>query len=280
MEPDTVTEASYYGIKFDNTFKVSAAEKQSYTDGLYNLLYNPQFYINTDKTVDANGEYTNPETKAAYNEIKRMGINLAMHSFFVNGFRQSASSYADIVPIEFFTTPMKVTSPQVEKPGIEVAERISLLDFFRQEASKAQQSDYFTAADMIHYLGSFGKMRAGGSNLLDRVSVKKLSSKTETILNGNNKTFIVAKDSDFGQSAVFAKIGIYRNPDGSTTNQFGVIKNTFSSKGTTKLYGLNYMRVLQGELSQSLQASVEDASTYLLDRGKLANESGNMACSI
>lgn len=280
LEPDTVTEASYYGIKFDNTFKVSAAEKQSYTDGLYNLLYNPQFYINTDKTVDANGEYTNPETKAAYNEIKRMGVNLAMHSFFVNGFRQSASSYADIVPIEFFTTPMKVTSPQAEKPGIEIADRISLLDFFRQESSKAQQADYFTAADMVHYLGSFGKMRAGGSNLLDRVSVKKLSSKTETILNGSNKTFIVAKDNDFGQSAVFAKIGIYRNPDGSTTNQFGVIKNTFSSKGTTKLYGFNYMRVLQGEVPQSLQASVEDASTYLLDRGKLANESGNMACSI
>jgi len=280
LEPDTVTEASYYGIKFDNTFKVSAAEKQSYTDGLYNLLYNPQFYINTDKTVDANGEYTNPETKAAYNEIKRMGVNLAMHSFFVNGFRQGASSYADIVPIEFFTTPMKVTSPQAEKPGIEVADRISLLDFFRQESSKAQQADYFTAADMVHYLGSFGKMRAGGSNLLDRVSVKKLSSKTETILNGSNKTFIVAKDNDFGQSAVFAKIGIYRNPDGSTTNQFGVIKNTFSSKGTTKLYGFNYMRVLQGEVPQSLQASVEDASTYLLDRGKLANESGNMACSI
>lgn len=413
LEPDTVTEASYYGIKFDNTFKVSAAEKQSYTDGLYNLLYNPQFYINTDKTVDANGEYVNPETKAAYNEIKRMGINLAMHSFFVNGFRQGASSYADIVPIEFFTTPMRVvpTQPVLKlKSGVEISsnvkglaaaltnptelakskgnltqsypvefrgkvykdaesayqslkttatfddgpnstynlmvdiisakltqhprlieeitkqggsqwilssthqptrkntvwetggqnwfikalndaykstqptvsesDKISLLDFFRQEANKAKQADYFTAADMIHYLGSFGKMRAGSSNLLDRVAFKGLSSKTETIVNSSNKMFIVARDNNSGQSAVFAKIGLYRNPDGSTSNQFGVIKNTFSTKGSTKLYGFNYMRVLEGELTPSLQASVEEASTYLLDRGKLANESGNMACSI
>ena len=280
LEPDTVTEASYYGIKFDNTFKVSASEKQAYTDGLYNLLYNPQFYINTDKTVDANGQYINPETKAAYNEIKRMGINLAMHSFFVNGFRQGASSYADIVPIEFFTTPMKVASTKPAEPGVEVVDRISLLDFFRQEASKAKQADYFTGADMVQYLGSFGKMRAGGSNLLDRVSVKNLSKTTKTIVKSSNKNFVVARNSMFGQTAVFAKTGIHKNADGSVSNQFSMISNTFSAKGTTKLYGFNYMRVLKGDIPLGLLQTVENASTYLLDKGKLPNESGNMACSI
>jgi hypothetical protein len=280
LEPDTVTEASYYGIKFDNTFKVSAAEKQAYTDGLYNLLYNPQFYINTDKTVDANGEYVNPETKDAYNEIKTMGENLAMHSFFVNGFRQGASSYADIVPIEFFTTPMKAPSTQPAKPGIEVVDRISLLDFFRQEANKAKQADYFNGIDMKNYLGAFGKMRAGGSNLLDRVSVKGLSKTTQTIVKNNNKNFIVARNSMFGQTAVFAKIGSVKNADGSVSNQFSMLSNTFSTKGTTKLYGFNYMRVLQGKTPIGVVESIENSSTYLLDQGKLPNESGNMACSI
>lgn len=413
LEPDTVTEASYYGIKFDNTFKVSAAEKQAYTDGLYNLLYNPQFYINTDKTVDANGEYVNTETKDAYNEIKTMGENLAMHSFFVNGFRQGASSYADIVPIEFFTTPMRVvpTQPVLElKSGVEISsnvkglaaaltnptelakskgnltqsypvefrgkvykdaesayqslkttatfddgpnstynlmvdiisaklnqhprlieeitkqggsrwilssthqptrkntvwetggqnwfikalndaykstqptvsesDKISLLDFFRQEANKAKQANYFDGIDMKNYLGAFGKMRAGGSNLLDRVSVKGLSKTTQTIVKNNNKNFIVARNSMFGQTAVFAKIGSVKNADGSVSNQFSMLSNTFSTKGTTKLYGFNYMRVLQGKTPIGVVESIENSSTYLLDQGKLPNESGNMACSI
>jgi hypothetical protein len=279
LEPDIVTDAKYYGIKFDNTFKASAAEKQSYTDGLYNLLYNPQFYINTDKTVDANGEYVNPETKAAYTEIKRMGINLAMHSFFVNGFRQGASSYADIVPIEFFTTPMKVPSAQSAKPGVEVVDKISLLDFFRQEANKAKDASYFSNADLQHYLGAFGKMRAGGSNLLDRVTVSNLKSSTETILNKTNKMFVVAKN-DFGQTAVFGKIGSVRTADNSITNQFSMIGNTFTTKGSTKLYGLNYMKVLQAPLNTNIVNAVEEKTTYLLDRGKLPNEGGNMACSI
>jgi len=279
LEPDTDTEAKYYGIKFDNTFKTSAGEKQSYTDGLYNLLYNPQFYVPGDKTMDSEGNYTDPKVNEGIKEVKDFAEKLAMHSFFVNGFRQSASSYADIVPLEFFTTPVKVEQGPSE-PGIEVQNRISILDFFRQESFKARQSQYFDSQDMVNYMAAFGKMRAGGSNLVRRVNSDILKSTTETVLDSGTENFIIVRNQKVGTSAVFGKIGPVTAGDGSIMTQYGMLTGTFTTKGSTKLYGLNYMRIANEEVIPQIKNNIERNSTYLLDRGKLPIESGNMSCSI
>jgi len=279
LEPDTDTEARYYGIKFDNTFKATATEKQSYTDGLYNLLYNPQFYVPGDKTMDSEGNYTDPSVAAGIREVKLFAIKLAMHSFFVNGFRQGASSYADIVPLEFFTTPMKVEQGPSE-PGVEVQDRISILDFFRQEAFKARQSQYFDSQDIINYMAAFGKMRAGGSNLVKRVSNDTLSSGTETILDKSTDNFIVVRNRKTGTSAVFAKLDQVKSGDGSIMTQYGRLEGTYTTKGSVKLYGLNYMKIQNKEVLPQIKNNIARSTTYLLDRGKLPIEAGNMSCSI
>lgn len=279
LEPDTDTEARYYGIKFDNTFKTSAGEKQSYTDGLYNLLYNPQFYVPGDKTTDSAGNYTDTKVNEGIKEVKSLAIKLAMHSFFVNGFRQSASSYADIVPLEFFTTPMKVATKPSE-PGIEVQDKISILDFFRQESFKARQSQYFNSQDILDYMAAFGKMRAGGSNLVRRVNSDILKSTTETVLDSGTENFIVVRNQKVGTSAIFAKIGPVKTGDGSIMTQYGMLSGTFTTKGSTRLYGLNYLRIANQEVLPQIKNNIAKNSTYLLDRGKLPNEAGNMSCSI
>ena len=270
LEADADPEKKYYGIKFDNTFKAGASEKQAYTDGLYNLLYNPQFYITTDKTMDADGKYVNPETAAAYKEINSFGIKLAMHSFYVNGFRQGASSYSDIVPLEFFTTPMDVK---------ETGEKISILQFFEREANKAKQGDYFSNEDMVRFMAAFGKMRAGGSNLLNRVNLKKFGTWTTEFTQGISDNFVVARN-DLGHSAVFGNAGLVQTEDGSWKSRFVRLEGTFSTKGSTKLFGLNFVNTQNKPINVSVLETVAETNTMLRDKGILPNESGNMSCTI
>lgn len=285
LEQDTDTEAGYYGIKFDNTFKASGSEKQSYTDGLFNMLFNPQVYVAGDKTIDEGGKYLSKDTAIAVNEIKRMGVNLAMNTFFVNGFRQGASSYSDIVPIEFFTSPMKLTLGKPQ-PGVAVSDKMSVLDFFRQEANKVKDPSYFNNEDLVKYMALFGKMRAGGSNLLNRETVEtfikpeKESDAVKVLIPSQNSAFIVVKNKA-GSTGVFMKTADLIDSEGSSNSEYTMLNGTFSTKKSTKIYGFGKLTntdpLANINLADSVPAGI---TTYKIDRRKLPIDTGNMACSI
>lgn len=250
---------NYYGIKFDNTFSYSVPEKEAFTQGLYDMLFNPEFFV-----PDAN--------EAGANKIKAFGIKLAMHSFFANGFRQGASSYADIVPIEFFTIKHKSGK--------------SIVDFFREEANKAIQGDYFNHEDILQYMALFGRMRAGGSNLLTRVKNNNLDGRFASTdpkaprnitFTNESAPFIVVRNSKNGLSGVFMRT--VKNDNGGYV--YTILEGTLATKGMTKLAGAGFMTYQDQMAIDRIGKFVEaNMSDYTLDRKKQLPESGAMACIV
>jgi len=252
---------NYYGIKFDNTFSYSVPEKEGFTQGLYDMLFNPEFFVPDGNQKDAN-------------RIKAFAIKLAMHSFFANGFRQGASSYADIVPIEFFTIKHKDGN--------------SIVDFFRQEAKKAVTGDYFTHEDLLQYMALFGRMRAGGSNLLTRVKGEHLDARfastdpkapREITFSNTSAPFIVVRNQKNGLSAVFMRLNQSESKGGGYV--YRIMEGTLATKGMTKLAGAGFM-TYQDQMSNTRIAEHVDANMleYTIDRKKQLPESGAMACII
>jgi hypothetical protein len=250
---------NYYGIKFDNTFSYSAAEKEEFTQGLYDMLFNPEFFV-------PNGD------KQSIVKIKRFGIALAMHSFFANGFRHGASSYSDIVPIEFFTIKHKSGK--------------SIIDFFREEANKAVAGDYFDHRDLLQYMALFGRMRAGGSNLLTRASNKNLDKRfaeengpREITFKDQSAPFIVVRNTKNGMSAVFMRLN--RSKDKRGGYVYTIMEGTLATKGMTKLAGAGFMtyqdQMSNTRIGQHVEANMLE---YTIDRKKQLPESGAMACII
>lgn len=240
---------NYYGIKFDNTFSYSVPEKEKFTQGLRDMLYNSEFFV-----PDAN--------EAGAKEIKDFAVKLAMHSFFANGFRQGASSYADIVPIEFFT------SSENGK---------SIVNFFREEASKAIQGDYFDTGNLLQYMAMFGKMRAGGSNLLKRESNKYLNKDTKKLHFYKSEPFVVVRNNKTGMSGVFMKV----DTDDEGRGVYVVMEGTLATKGMSKLAGAIAMnakdQMSNPTIAKYVAANSED---FQIDRKKQLPESGAMACIV
>lgn len=270
LEQDFDLKAGFYGIKFDNTIKATVNEKEQMTRGLYNLMYRPQFFVSTDKTVDANGQFVNEDTKTAVKEIKSLGIKLAAHSFFINGFRQGASSYADLVPIEFFTTPMKVGSGT-----------ISIIDFFKQEANKVLDGGYFSGEDILAYLGMFGKMRAGNQNLLRRTTNNNLTPALTSFLSETSTAAFVVVRNKKGDSAIFVSEGPVRNDkNGTVKTKYNMIKGTYSTKKSTRMYAAGIsVRESLGNLKMSPEIT-SAISTFESDKKPAGFIGGNVFCSI
>lgn len=241
---------NYYGIKFDNTFSYSVPEKESFTQGLREMLFSPEFFVPEGDT-------------AAASEVKAFAIKLAMHSFFANGFRQGASSYADIVPIEFFTIKHKSGK--------------SIVDFFREESEKAIEGDYFGPGDVLQYMALFGRMRAGGANLLARQTNKFLNPNTKQLALSRKEPFIVVRNQKTGLSGVFIKIGTTEEGLGKYT----IMEGTLATKGMTKLAGAGFM-TYQDQLSNpKIKEYVADnMETFQVDRKKQLGETGAMACIV
>jgi hypothetical protein len=250
---------NYYGIKFDNTFSYSVPEKEGFTQGLYDMLFNPEFFVPDGNQKDAN-------------RIKAFAIKLAMHSFFANGFRQGASSYADIVPIEFFTIKHKNGK--------------SIVDFFREEAKKAVTGDYFDHRDLLQYMALFGRMRAGGSNLLTRAKSPNLDSRFASTdpkapknitFSSESAPFIVVRNQKNGLSAVFMRL----NRSENNGYVYTIMEGTLATKGMTKLAGAGFM-TYQDQMSNTRIGKYVEANMleYTIDRKKQLPESGAMACII
>lgn len=240
---------NYYGIKFDNTFSYSVPEKEKFTQGLRDMLYSPEFFVPDGSQEGAK-------------EIKDFAIKLAMHSFFANGFRQGASSYADIVPIEFFTS---------NENGK------SITNFFREEASKAIQGDYFGTSDLLQYMAMFGKMRAGGSNLLKRQSNKFLNKDTKKLHFYKTEPFVVVRNNKTGMSGIFMKV----DTDEKGRGVYVVMEGTLATKGMSKLAGAIAMnaedQISNPTIAKYVAANAED---FQIDRKKQLAESGAMACIV
>jgi hypothetical protein len=197
LEKDYEPEVGYYGIKFDNSFSFSKQEKEAFTTAIKTLLYNPQVYLNrpvTDKAVGPDGKFLIPEVQAEANLIKRLGLQIVFNSLLTSGLRKTASSYTELIPIEFFTEPMTHTYDQKQM-------QTSIKDFLYNVRGRLDAT-LFTGENLMNYLQMFGPQKAGGRPIFERVSVpttlalttdKDKKGNREVTLNSSKKVVVVSQ---------------------------------------------------------------------------------------
>jgi hypothetical protein len=268
LELDSNLEAKYYGVKFDASTTPTRADKESMTNGLRAMLFNPIAYVSAsaeDKQM-VNGKYK-PEIEKEVKAIRKLGRDLVMHTFITNGFRQSSNSYSDIIPVEFFTTPMKVKGRK---------DLVSIADFFEEEKKNLNDANYFQPEDMLKYITMFGKMRAGSSGLFETVSPKgftgdmKVWSSAET-----HKKFLIIRSKTNGSSAIFQRRGFENGQ-----SIYVQLNGSYSLKGASKLYGSGISAMLRKEYDIKNAKYYVSNKMWEVGHARPRKESGNVACAI
>ena len=157
-DPENKNTKNFKSIQFDAQQQYSVTERDRIINDLTDLLYRPEKFV-TRLPKDATNEQKETRKKSVQ-EIKDLGLKLAMHTFIANGFRQSAFNFADLLPPRFLKQPLD--------RSLEELEPISIADYLNEQSMKMANERYFEAEDMFRFLRIFGEIRPGGSNLVER----------------------------------------------------------------------------------------------------------------
>ena len=136
-------ETKVFVLDFDTSYQMNSNEKNSVTTEAYKLLKN-----------------TNPE-------ISRLAEDLLMNSLIRHGFRQTSGSYADLIPVSFFTEPRKA------RYGGEFKILEPSTDFLRKQQSRMLSSKSINnfATDFLRH--EYMK-QPGGISMLKNITRKTL----------------------------------------------------------------------------------------------------------
>jgi hypothetical protein len=194
-----------------------------------------------------------------------------MHTFLTNGFRQSSDSYSDIVPAEFFTTPMKVEGSD---------KTITISEFMYNEREKLDSGNYFDAEDLVKYMTMFGKMRAAGQGMLTTIPSEELKPDMAVVITDPevNKPFVLVRNNDAKTSAVYQRV-----PSGTAgVYTYVALAGSFTARGATKLYGAGISSVLLNDVPTNLVTYLTSGRSPVWDPGvnNIGNEDGTMSCYI
>ena len=144
--PDNdLPETNVFLLDFDTSYQMTRFEKDSITLAAYRLLND-----------------SNPE-------IVQLAEDLLMNSLVVHGFRQTSGSYADLIPVSFFTSPRKA------RYGGEFKVLEPSTTFLRK-----QQNRMMTPRELngfaLDFLRNNYMKQPGGFSMLKNISTKKLAN--------------------------------------------------------------------------------------------------------
>ncbi len=197
LEAD-ITGTSYSGIKFDNSFKYTKNDKEAFTTALRTLMFNPQVYIDrpdADKTIGPDGKFLIPEVNTLVMGMKEFAMDIIVNTIVTSGFRPGASSYAELIPQEFWTMPLrhKVINSETLK---EETVSTSISNFLYAKRSELLSPAYFDQEKVTMYMQLFGLAKAGGRPLLKRISSKNVTATSKAALLKSDNKFVAIKGDE------------------------------------------------------------------------------------
>lgn len=165
-------ETKVFVLDFDTSYQMNSNEKNSVTTEAYKLLKN-----------------TNPE-------ISRLAEDLLMNSLIRHGFRQTSGSYADLIPVSFFTEPRKA------RYGGEFKILEPSTDFLRKQQSRMLSSKSINnfATDFLRH--EYMK-QPGGISMLKNITRKTLPN--ELILSQQELNSTSSRDDQTPAIVVYGK---------------------------------------------------------------------------
>jgi hypothetical protein len=236
LDKDFEPEVGYYGVKFDNSFSFSKQEKEAFTSALKTLIYNPQVYLNrpaTDKAVGPDGKFLIPEVQSEVNKLKAYGVRLALNSMLTNGLRKTASSYTELVPVEFFTQKLSHSFDGKEM-------QTSIKDYLYNVRGKLDAT-FFTGDRMMTYVQMFGPQKAAGRPVFKRVKSKEnIQLGQEVSLQSSEKIVIIPKPVSKKSKQKVLYIGMntgktIKTKDGVTLSTYVILPGFLTNKTVYKL---------------------------------------------
>jgi hypothetical protein len=186
------------------------------------MMFSPHLFLNiTPGDIKfVNGVIQDEKLRRDAIQIKRLGIELSMHTFLTNAFRQGSSSYADIVPSEFFTVKQDVEGRS-----------ISIMEYIHNQKAFLKNADYFTVPDLVTYLQLFGPMKAEGRPIIARGSNYNLTSKTKTLTSSSPNKVVFFRNPNNGETGTFVNVGEH----GNGNNLFVRLETGFKNRNVYSL---------------------------------------------
>ena len=144
-------------LDFDTSQKMSKFEKDSIIQDARRLMEFPEEFA------------SNPQDRDSVREIQDLVEDLFANALIVNGFRISNNSYADLIPIEFFT---ETRYSRYGQEGMQKGERFSKSAAETYKDQNMIDQNYFSGF-VVDFLRQHATRYAGGSPI---VSVKKVGN--------------------------------------------------------------------------------------------------------
>ena len=205
-EKNDEPEARFFTIKFDNSYGFSRTEKDMFTAELRKLLYSPEKYA------------SDPANPQEIKEIKEFAEDVTAHAIVSRGFDIGANSFADVVPVEFWTSPRTV---RYGRNAGKVTTK-SPVDFFMTKVREVQNSAYLND-EIFNFIRSNAFMRHGKKTLLRKKNVKTLADKVTVDGVSNNFVLLVEKAS--------REVGLYTK---ASSTEYGGVYARVQTLGATK----------------------------------------------
>lgn len=178
--------ARFFTVKFDNSYGFSRTEKDTFTAELRKLLYSPEKYA------------TDPLDAAQVREIREFGEDVTAHSIVSRGFEIGANSFADVVPIEFWTTPRTI---RYGKSAGKITAK-SPVDFFMTKVKEVQSSESLND-ELFNFIRANAFMRHGKKTLLRKKNVKTLAD--QIAVDGISDNFVLLMEKASRQVGLYTK---------------------------------------------------------------------------
>lgn len=163
-------------LKFEGAFGLEPNLKNKFEKDFANLIYNPQQYATT------------PEDVAA---IKEFGEDLIANNFIRYGFGSKYGSYFDIIPLQYFRTPIKMEDKTQ-----------SISEYLHEQKNAMMVPSYFNSEDMLDFMQMFGGLVIKGSPLLNPINTNDETLGNEVVIY-KTSTFAKVRNSEETETGLY-----------------------------------------------------------------------------
>ena len=172
LEPginNNTKDTKVYTIKFDNSFQLSAHDKNVMSSELLKMLKSPEKYVN------------DPESAEEKKIVRDFAKSLIYNQLMTTGFKPGG--YADMIPTEVFTTRLMFE----DKSGVTPVEYFSNIS-----RSLEYNTEAFDSSFLHDFVANYGTFKPGGSPIIPTVrhsAIPKRNNKGEILMRRDSKIY-------------------------------------------------------------------------------------------
>ncbi len=235
--------ANFKTFSFDSSRQYSGDEKTRIKDDLNLMITHPERYVKDIKLSEED------KVKAA-KDIKKLGLDLCLHTIIGNGFKKNAFNYIGLIPDSFYTHAFERRNNK---------EAISINDYLLEQGRliSSRPNTYFSKKELIRFFRIFGEMISDGKVLVQRKNFRDAKTVVPaefTIPEGNDSTYTMLIGS-FGKGKS-RKTGVFiKNQDKSDSSKSVYVNISKTSNNKKHILGGDFLNKDEAGLEFAFSAA-------------------------